>query len=141
MRPLIIATVLLACAAPVAAQPFSAADADSDLASALPHPFDVEMAGERLDRAVGAILEMPVGGVVEALDPEAPVDRDSSVADVAGRGDPAFADRVHDQVGRMTMRGADLMRQLAVIAPVISRSLADLESNLARALDEPYAGE
>ena len=94
MRKIILAGSLLALAAPATLNAQSSstfpAEMDAEIADSLPHPFEIEEAGDRLGDAVGAILDMPIGGVVRAIDPHADVRRDDSIADVAGRDDPYF---------------------------------------------------
>jgi hypothetical protein len=139
MRHVLFAAAAIACALPAAASaqssPSFPEELDGDIARSLPHPYDVEEAGDKLERAVGALLDVPVGGVVQAIDPHARVRRDETLGDVAGRDDPEFEGRMQDDVHGMTLKAADMMRQLAVAAPALRRSLADFERNLHSALD------
>jgi hypothetical protein len=107
---------------------------DRDIVDSLPHPYEVEEQGDRLGRAVGAIVNVPIGDVVRAIDPTAPVDRNSTIADVAGRDDPDFQGRIEDEVRGLTLGAADLVRSMSVMAPALRRSLADLERSLGRAM-------
>ena len=138
MRKLFLAASLLALAAPAVLNAQSSSsfpeEMDAEIANSLPHPFEVEEAGDRLGGAVDAILDMPIGGVVRAIDPTADVRRDDSIADVAGRDDPNFEGRVQDDLRGLTIGMADLVRQMAVVAPVLRRSLADFERNMGRAM-------
>ena len=135
---------LLALAAPAVAQPvdplfdeeFVAQEQGSRLADALPHPFEIEEAGDRLGRTVGAIMDVPVGDVVRSLDPGAAVPPDATLGEVAGRGDPDYRGHVEDQLGAMSLKLADAMRLLRSRAPAIERSLRDLRRNLETALPE-----
>jgi hypothetical protein len=118
LRKLILAASALAFAASAANAQSStfAEQMDEDIAQSLPHPFEIEEAGDRMQGAVGAILDMPIGGVVRAIDPTADVRRDDSIADVAGRDDPDFEGRVQDDLRGLTLGMADLVRQMAVVA-------------------------
>jgi hypothetical protein len=140
MRKLILAAAVIACAMPAiaSAQPSRTfpEEMDEDIARSLPHPYDVEEAGDRMGRAVGAILNVPIGDVVRSVDPTAPVRRDDTIADVAGHDDPYFEERIEDEVRGLTLNAADLVRQMAVAAPALRRSLADLERNLEDAIDQ-----
>lgn len=135
MRKLILAAAI-ACVLPAAASaqssPSFPEELDDEIVSSLPHPYDVEEAGDRLGNAVGAILDVPIGGVVQAIDPSAR--RDETLGDIAGRDDPDFEARVGDEVRGMSLKASDLMRQIAVAAPALRRSLADLERNLTGAI-------
>ncbi len=140
LRKLILAAAAIACALPAAASAQSSPtfpdEMDEDIAASLPHPYDVEEAGDRLGRAVGAIVNVPIGDVVRSVDPTARVRRDSTIGDLAGQDDPYFDDRIQDEVRGLTLGAADLVRQMAVIAPALRRSLADLERNLDRAISD-----
>ena len=133
MRHLIFAAVI-GCALPAVAfaqsSPNFPAEMDQDIVRSLPHPYDVEDAGEKLGDTLGAILDVPIGGVVQSIDPTARVRRDDTIADVAGRDDPEFEARLQDDVRGMSLKAADLVRQLTVAAPALRRSLAELERNL-----------
>jgi hypothetical protein len=138
LRKLIIAAAAIAFALPAAASaqssPTFPEEMDEDIIASLPHPYEVEETGDQLGRAVGAIVNVPIGDVVRAIDPTAPVRRDSTIADMAGRGDPYFEERLEDEVRGLTIGAADLVRGMAVMAPALRRSLADLERNLGRAM-------
>ena len=132
MRHFILAATALAFAAPAAAQ--STGPIGDDIVSSLPHPYDVEEAGDKLGAAVGAIMNVPIGGVVQAIDPSARVDARETIGDIAGRDDPDFKGRMQDRVADMSVKAADMVRGLAAAAPVLQRSLSQLERDLARAL-------
>lgn len=132
MRHFIIAAAALAFAAPAVAQ--SADPVGDDIVSSLPHPYDVEAAGDKLGAAVGAILNVPIGGVVGAIDPAARVDPRTTIGDMAGRDDPDFEARTQDEVAGLSTKAADMVRGLSAAAPVLQRSLVQLERELARAL-------
>jgi hypothetical protein len=137
MRKLILAAAI-AFALPAAASAQSSStfpeELDADITESLPHPYDVEEAGDRLGNALGAILDVPIGGIVQAIDPAARARRSDTLGDVAGRDDPDFEAHLEDDVRGMTLKTADLMRQLSVVAPALRRSLADLERNLGPAI-------
>ena len=127
-------TLLLAALALTAATPAYAAPTSDELVSALPHRYDVEDAGDKLGKALGAILNVPIGGVVQAIDPAARVDPRETIGDVAGRDDPRFEGRLQDEVAGLSTKAADMVRGLAAAAPVLQRSLAQLERDLDQAL-------
>lgn len=134
MRKLLFFALVAAIAAPAAAQSARSQDIGDDIARSLPHPYDVEDAGGKLGDAVGAILDVPVGGVVKAIDPAARVDPRETIGDVAGRDDPEFKGRLQDQMSGLSLKAADMVRGLSAAAPVLGRSLAQLERDLDRAL-------
>lgn len=137
MRYLLAAALALTFAAPALAAPALTApprDVSDDIARSLPHPYDVEAAGDRIGAAVGALVKVPIGDVVRSIDPAAPISRNATIADVAGRDDPDFQGRLQDQVSGMTMKAADMVRHIAVAAPALQRSLSDLQRSLDSAL-------
>ena len=134
MRKL-LTSALAGAAAMFLAAPAVAAPAP-DIAESLPHPYEIEEAGDKLGAAIGAIVNVPIGDVVRTIDPASPVRRDSTIADVAGQGDPYFQERLRDQVSGATLKAADMVRGLAVAAPALQRSLDQLTRNLERALGD-----
>lgn len=129
MRKLLIAGLLLSSATPALAAPESGRIVD-----ALPHPYDVEAAGDTLRDAVDAISGVRIGNVVRAIDPAARIPADATIADVAGRDDPAFRDRLQDEVAGLSGKAADMVRGLTAAVPALERSLAELERSLAGVL-------
>ena len=145
MRHLLIAASLsaLAFAAPAAAQTFPA-EMDEDIVRSLPSPHEVETTGRVLERVADAVLDVPVGGVVEAIDPTRRVHPDETLGDLARRDDPYARERIRDSIGGLTVGMNEMMTQVAILAPVLRRSLADLEHNLGRAMrdyDDRYYGD
>lgn len=134
MRKLILAFTALTLAAPALAQPY-ADPRDQELIESLPHPYEVEEMGDRLGDAVGAIVNVPVGGVINAIDPTARAHPGTTIRDVAGRDDPYFEERMQDQVAGLSLKMADLVRGVAIAAPALRRSLDELERSLGAAID------
>jgi hypothetical protein len=135
LRKLVITTAALAFAAPALAQPAYVDPRDRELVESLPHPYEVEEMGGRLGDALGAIAEVPVGGVINAIDPHARAHPDTSIADIASRDDPHFRERLQDDVAGISLKMADLTRGMAAAAPALRRSLEEMERSLARAFD------
>ena len=133
MRYLLAVALALTVAAPAVAQP---RDPYDDITASLPHPYDIEAAGDKIGAAVGAIVNIPIGDAVRAIDPTAPVSRNSTIADVAGGGDPDFEGRLQDQVAGLSVKAADMVRQVAVMAPTLQRTIADLQRSLDAALGD-----
>jgi hypothetical protein len=142
LRKLILAAAALAFALPAAASaqssPHFPDEMDDDIVRSLPHPDQVEDMAEVAGRAAEAVLDVPIGGVVRAIDPTRPVRRDDTIADVSG--DPYLRDRIRDSVGDVAIGMGDVMAQVAVVAPALRRSLADLERNLDRAINDSRRG-
>jgi hypothetical protein len=139
LRHLILAASLLAFASPVAyaqSSPAFPQEMDEEIVRSLPHPGEVEDMAHSVGRAAEAILDVPVGGVVRAIDPTRRVRPDATIGEVAGRDDPYLRNRVRDSVGGLAVGMGDMMAQIAVVAPALRSSLAHLERNLERAMRE-----
>ena len=132
MRKLIIAAALLgAAAAPAAAQSYPDArydPRDEEIVRALPHPGEVEEMGDTLGRVADAIMDVDVGPIRDAVDPEARRygrRHRETLGDIASRDDPYARERVRDQIGAATYGVNAAARELAVLTPVLRRSLED----------------
>lgn len=132
---LIASASSLAFAAPAAAQSFPS-EMDDDLVRSLPSPHVVEGAGRVIERVADAVLDVPVGGIVEAIEPGRRVRRDETLGDLARRDDPYARERIRDSIGGLTVGMNVMLTQVAILAPVLRRSLADLERNLDRAIHD-----
>ena len=129
MSRALLALPLIALALPA---PALAQDSDDDLirtAKQLQDPRTQDTLAAVLSAMVGAMLDAPVGGIVNAVakaDPTGrtrPVDPDMTVADMASRDDPDFAENLDADIrggtrlaGAMAGAMADLLPQLSVLA-------------------------
>jgi hypothetical protein len=136
LRKLILAASALAFALPAAASaqssPSFPEEMDEEIVRSLPHPAEVEAMADVAGRAAEAVIDVPIGGVIQAIDPTRRVHRDDTIADVSR--DPYLRDRIRDSVDDVAIGMGDVMAQVAVVAPALRRSLADLERNLDRAI-------
>jgi hypothetical protein len=107
---------------------------DREIVRNLPSPDEVEDMAHVAGRAAEAMLDVPVGGVVRAIDPSRRVRRDETVGELAGRDDPYLRERVRDSVDGLAVGLGDMVAQVAVVAPELRRSLAGLEHSLERAM-------
>ncbi|HZG08684.1 MAG TPA: hypothetical protein VEZ70_06885 [Allosphingosinicella sp.] len=125
MRKLILAASVLALSAPVIAQPYSD-PRDEQIVRALPHPSQVEAVGDTVGRVAEAIMDVPVGPIADAIDPfRRGRHRDETLGDLAHRDDPYARERMRDQVGAATAGLGAIIGELAVMTPVLRRSLED----------------
>ncbi|HYE29404.1 MAG TPA: hypothetical protein VD887_13475 [Allosphingosinicella sp.] len=145
MRRILIGLAALAAAGPAAAHPHD--DADRDIARAIPHPAEVEAAGEAVDRVVGALLDVPIGPLVDAIDAadprgarhRRPHRRDETLGDLAADGDPTFEARLRHDIRAATAGAGAAAEQLAIVAPEMRRALERMEADVARAVDAARA--
>jgi hypothetical protein len=143
MRNLIIAASAIAFAASAAqaqSSPTFPAEMDDDIVRSLPPPEVIEDMAHTVGRAAEAILDVPIGGVVRAIDPSQRVRRDETIGDLAQRDDPYARERIRDSVGGLAAGMGGMMASVAVLAPALRRSLADLEQNMERAMRESRNG-
>jgi hypothetical protein len=126
MRKLILAASVFACAAPAIAQPYPD-PRDDAIVRALPEGRDLEAVGDTVGRVAEAIMDVPVGPIADAIDPSrrGHHHRDETLGDIAGRGDPYVRERMRDQIGAATVGLSAIVSELAVVTPVLRRSLED----------------
>ncbi|HYW14936.1 MAG TPA: hypothetical protein VE891_02120 [Allosphingosinicella sp.] len=142
MRKLIIAVTALAAASPAFAQPgYDGPGYDQpgydrpgydprgdDVVRRLPPPSEVERIGDQLGRATEALMDVDIGPVVDALDPYGRRYRQGpeTLGDLAGgRRDPYARERIRGQIGAVTVGLGAAVEQMAVMTPILRRSLQD----------------
>src|SRR3546814_11393900 len=84
--------------------------------------------GVAMDRMVGAVMDMPIGGIVEAMDPyrdPRDADRYQTVRDMATRDDPYAEERMRGSIGAITDNMDLMTEKLAVLLPELSRATID----------------
>lgn len=143
MRYLILAASALAFSASAAQAQSSERfpeEMDDKIVRSVPPPEAMEEMAHTVGRAAEAVLDVPVGGIIQAIDPNRRVHRDETLGEVARRDDPYIRERIRDSVGGLAVGMGDLAARVAVVAPALRRSLADLERNLERALGDRRSG-
>ena len=136
MRKLIIAMTALAAAAPVFAQP-QFDPRDEDIVRRLPPPHEVERIGDALGRATEALMDVDVGPIADALDPyhrRYRHGRRETLGDLAGRRDPYARERMRAEIGAVTVGLGAAVEQLAVMTPILRRSLEDATRRMEEAI-------
>jgi hypothetical protein len=125
MRKLILAASIFACAAPAAAQSYPD-PRDDAVVRALPHPEQIEQVADTVGRVAEAIMDVPVGPIADAVDPyRRGRHRDETLGDIAHRDDPYARERMRDGIGAATVGLGAIMSEIAVVTPVLRRSLED----------------
>lgn len=134
MRKFLIAAAALAVAAPAAGQPAPYPDPrDEEMARAIPQPHELEAMGEVLDRTMDAVLAVPIGPIVEAANPGRPMsrrEREETLGERASRDDPYYRERLRSQIGAATAGMGVLAEQMAVLTPVLRRTLEDVQRRM-----------
>lgn len=138
MRKLIIAGAALLAAAPASAQP-PAYDDDYEVRDERPlDARDVGRMAIAMDRMVGAIMDLPVGGIAAAVDPlgRGGVHPRDTVRDLAERDDPYAEQRIRAGI-RGTARSVGAMSEsFARMLPVLRRSIDEMSRSVEAAMDE-----
>lgn len=141
MRKLIIAMTALAAAAPAFAQPHYD-PRDDDIVRRLPPPQEVERIGDSLGAAADALMDVDVGPVADALDPyhrRYRHGRRETLGDLAGRRDPYARERMRAEIGAVTIGLGAAVEQMAVMTPILRRSLEDSIRRMQVAIDRGRA--
>jgi hypothetical protein len=141
MRKIVIGTAALALAAPAAAQDVSAVD--KDVVRAVPSPGQIEDTADAVHRVVGAVLDMPIGPLVDAIDAADPAGRryrrhprERTVGEMARRDDPYFEERLHDSIEGAAASADVIAGQVAVVAPEMRRAIGEIERDVDRAIED-----
>jgi hypothetical protein len=115
----------LAAAAPAFAQP-AYDPRDDDIVRRLPPPGEVERIGDALGRTAEALMEVDVGPVADALDPyhrRYRHGRRETLGDLTSRRDPYARERMRAEIGAVTVGLGAAVEQMAVMTPILRRSL------------------
>lgn len=125
---LLLAAAVAAIATPAAAAPYPHDGYDDEITAGLPSPEAIEDAGRAVDRAMGALMNVRVGELAEAVDPgRDPRRRDETLGDMASRDDPYFEQRMRGTVAGATAGMGVMIERLAVLAPVLRETMRDVE--------------
>jgi hypothetical protein len=145
MRKSALSAALLALvAAPASAQyPYEAGMYEDDpieaYAYALPdRQRQIEATTHALDRVLGAMLDIDIGPVIDAVDPyrrgPAYGYGPRTLRDMAGRDDPYFEDRIRHSLYGTSIGMSRMMDAFAVAAPVMRESIRRMERDIAEAM-------
>lgn len=110
-----------------------------DLVRAVPSPGEMRDIAVGLDRVVGALLNIDIAPVVEAVDPAAPALRrgERTLRDIGSRGDPYFEDRLRSNIYGVSGALTEAMGRMAVLVPVLQRTIEVVEQDVAEAMRQP----
>ncbi len=168
MRKLLFLGAALVVAAPVIAQP-AARDGDARYEAPMPeamaddeewdgdeygrteqdedappvlHPGQVEAMGGAMDRLLGAIMNLPIGGIAAAVDPynRGRIPPGATVRDMASRDDPYAEQRLRAGIRGATRGAGALSHALARMMPVLERSIEQVEREMEAAIDQADPG-
>ena len=132
-RIALIALPLFACAAPLPA----AASEMNDTVATLNDPVAQDRMAETITAIVGALMQMQVGPLAQAvgqIDPEsdaAYIPPDATLGEVTGR-DPYYVERMGDDVRATTRMAGHAASAIAAYAPVLKDMARDLAAQWER---------
>jgi len=148
LRKILMAAATLAIAGPAAAQQQQVPNAqtgvvpaplpdprDEELRRSLPDPRELKELGETATRAVDALMNVPIGPLREAVEGRklSPKERQETLGDHARKDDPYIRERMRDQMGVATVTLGVLAEQMAVMTPVLRRTLEEAQRRVEEA--------
>ncbi len=144
MRKFLILGAALLAAVPAFAQPPVYDEEpvyEEELDEAAPvrvDPRQLQAMGGVMDRLVGAVMDLPIGGIVAAVDPlgRGEYRRGDTVRDMATRDDPYAEERLRSGIRGATRSVGVMSGALARMLPVLERSLREMEHSFEEAIDE-----
>lgn len=140
MRKLVVFASALAFAAPAMAQDEQQRlPAEQEIVRDLPRPGEIEELGDALGRVADAVMDVKVGPVVEAIDPGRRLsrrERERTLGDVATRDDPHARERMRDSIDTVTYGLGGMVERLAILTPVLRRTLEDTAHRVDEAIRE-----
>jgi hypothetical protein len=103
---------------------------DRDIVRAIPRRGEIEAVGDVAARSIDAILSVPIGPLIEAANPGRRLsrrEREETLGDRAARSDPYVRERMRDQIAVASIAMGALAEQMAVMTPVLRRTIEDAE--------------
>ena len=114
------------------------------LAQHVPSGAEIEAMAPALDRATGALLDVDVGGIIDAADPYARRPGygrpGRTIGRLARRDDPYFDARLRASIYGGTARAARMMDAFAAAMPALRRSLDEAQAAIGTAIDDYHRG-
>ena len=105
-------------------------------------PGQVQAMAGAMDRLLGAVMDLPIGGIAAAVDPynRGRIDPRTTVRDMATRDDPYAEQRMRAGI-QGASRGVGAMSQaLARVMPVLERSIDEVGREIEGAMDQADIG-
>lgn len=134
MRLAILTASLLAFAAPAGAQSLTD-DVTADIVDSFPAPGETREMAYAMDRVLGALFALPVGDLVNAVDPDGRAEHpDTTLGDLASRDDPYAEDRARRSLYDAAGAVDEASGRIALLAPVVARALDRLERDIEDAI-------
>jgi hypothetical protein len=114
------------------------------LAQSVPSGAEIEAMAPALDRVTGALLDVDVGGIIDAADPYARRPGygrpGRTVGAMARRRDPDFDRRLRASIYGGTAQAARMMDAFAAAMPALRHSLDQARAAIGTAIDDYHRG-
>ena len=139
MRNLLIAAAALAIATPAAAQPPARHLQDEEVAPPLPSAREIGELTGVLEGLVGALLDIPIGPIVAAVDPagRGRYRRSDTLRDLSD--DPHIEHRLRDSIRGTSAGLGAIAEAMTAVTPVLRRSIEDVRRRMEQAIEgRPY---
>ena len=138
MHKFLIAVAAAAFAVPAAAQPVD--PLEEEMARAIPPAEEVERMAPVMDQAVGAMLNVDVGPIIDAVDPlrrHPGYGRPGrTIGALAGRDDPQFEARLRSDIYGSTAQIGAMMHAFRATAPALAHTVRQFEQAIGAAMDD-----
>lgn len=146
MHKLLIAVAAAAFAGSALAQvPPSRDPIEDEIARAMPSPGQVEAMAPVLDRSMGALMNMDVGPLMDAVDPYRRSPEygrpGRTIGQLGRRDDPYFEQRLHSQIYAGTAQMGRMMGALSAATPALARSMREFERAIGTAVGQYEGGQ
>lgn len=112
---------------------------DAPYAPTIVDPREAADMAHRMDRLVGAVMNLPIGGIMEAVNPEALYEYgpNATVRDMATRGDPDAEARIRGGIHASAAGIGAMSQALAQVMPVLQQTMQQVERDMEAAM-RPY---
>lgn len=113
-------------------------DERGEFAPPVVHPGQVRAMGGAMDRLLGAVMDLPIGGIAAAIDPygRGGYHPRATVRDMATRDDPYAEARLRAGIRGATRGVGAMSHALARMMPVLERSIQEVEREVEAAMDQ-----
>lgn len=130
------AAAIAAFATPAVAEPVD--PRAEEIVRALPAPAEMEAVGAVIGNAVEALMDVPVGRLLDSVDPERSpgLGRAETLGEIAADDDPYFRERMQDEITAMSVGLGVMTERFAALAPVLIDTLDDVQDRVDEALDD-----
>jgi len=109
-----------------------------DIQRSIPHPAEIEAIAPVVDRMTGALLDVEVGPMIDAVDPyhrRPGYGRPGrTLGALAARDDPYFEDRLGDSIYSSSENLGRVMGAFGAAAPALARSLRQFQAAIGAAV-------